>query len=135
MRILYVHNDYASPSGEEHATAALADLMRSHGHEVDWFRRSSEGLHGSASAHAKAFFSGIHNFRRGFHEQAQLIVQPLFFPYGHRIAWPEAIDLCDHLRDLFREHIDSPDGDHLVRSLENSAYPGHRPPAGTPLRV
>lgn len=61
MRILYVHNDYASPSGEEQAVNSLAELMRLHGHEVAWFRRSSEGLHGSASAHAKAFFTGIHN--------------------------------------------------------------------------
>ena len=61
MRILYVHNDYASPSGEEQAVDSLADLMRSHAHEVAWFRRSSQGLHGSAAAYAKAFFTGIHN--------------------------------------------------------------------------
>ncbi len=61
MRILYVHNDYASPSGEEHALDSLAALMRRHGHEVAWFRRSSAGLHDSAAAHARAFFSGIHN--------------------------------------------------------------------------
>jgi glycosyltransferase involved in cell wall biosynthesis len=61
MRILCVHNDYASPSGEEHAIGSLTDLMRSHGHEIGWFRRSSEGLHHSPSAQAKAFFAGIHN--------------------------------------------------------------------------
>ncbi len=61
MRILYVHNDYATPSGEEHAVKALAELMRAHGHEVAWFRRSSAELRGAPAAHAKAFFTGIHN--------------------------------------------------------------------------
>jgi glycosyltransferase involved in cell wall biosynthesis len=61
MRILMVHNDYGSPSGEEHAAAALAGLLQDHGQEVRWFRRSSAEIVGSPLGSAKAFFAGIHN--------------------------------------------------------------------------
>ncbi len=61
MRILFVHNDYASLSGEEHAAETIADLCASHGHEVIWFRRSSSEIGDSIGGKAKAFFAGIHN--------------------------------------------------------------------------
>lgn len=56
-----VHNDYGSLSGEEHAAQAIADLLRDHGHEVFWFRRSSAEILGSVSRKVKAFFTGIYN--------------------------------------------------------------------------
>ncbi len=56
-----VHNDYGRPSGEEHAAQAIADLLKAHGHEVFWFRRSSEEILGSVVGKVKAFFTGIHN--------------------------------------------------------------------------
>lgn len=61
MRILYIHNDYAKPSGEEHAAASLAGLLEEHGHEVEFFRRSSAEIAGSCWGQAKAFFAGIAN--------------------------------------------------------------------------
>jgi len=60
-RILYVHNDYARPSGEEYAAEGIVDLLRAHGHEVFWFRRSSAEMSGSFGGRAKAFLTGIHN--------------------------------------------------------------------------
>ena len=61
MRILYLHNDYAKPSGEEHASAAIAELLREHGHEVEFFRRSSVEIADSVLGKAKSFFTGIAN--------------------------------------------------------------------------
>jgi len=61
MRILYIHNDYAKPSGEEHAAAALAELLSEHGHEVEFFRRSSAEIADSAWGRLKSFFTGIAN--------------------------------------------------------------------------
>lgn len=61
MRILYLHNDYAKPSGEEHASASIAELLREHGHEVEFFRRSSAEIAASIFGKTKSFFSGIAN--------------------------------------------------------------------------
>jgi glycosyltransferase involved in cell wall biosynthesis len=63
MRILYIHNQYAATSGEEHAAEAIAGLLKRHGHEVFWFRRSSENIGRSYVNQARALFSGIHNPR------------------------------------------------------------------------
>jgi glycosyltransferase involved in cell wall biosynthesis len=60
-RILYVHNDYASPSGEEDSAQSIVDLLRANGHEVSWFRRSSAEIAGSFAGKVRAFFAGIHN--------------------------------------------------------------------------
>lgn len=60
MKILYIHNDYARPSGEEHASSSIAELLREHGHEVEFFRRSSAEITGLAGQ-IKAFFCGISN--------------------------------------------------------------------------
>ena len=48
MRLLYIHNDYAKPSGEETAAEAIVGLLKEHGHEVEWHRRSSAEIAGSA---------------------------------------------------------------------------------------
>ena len=55
MKILYIHNDYAKPSGEEHASASLAALLEGHGHEVKFFRRSSAEIANSFSGVEKCF--------------------------------------------------------------------------------
>lgn len=60
-RILYIHNDYASRSGEEDSAQNIMDLLRANGHEVTWFRRSSAEIAGSFTGKVKAFFAGIHN--------------------------------------------------------------------------
>lgn len=61
MRILYIHNNYARPSGEEHASSSLAALLEEHGHKVEFFRRSSAEIANSTAGKVKAFFTGISN--------------------------------------------------------------------------
>lgn len=61
MHILMIHNNYAKPSGEEHASQGIADLLEANGHQVSWFRRSSEEIIGSKIGKLKAFFTGIYN--------------------------------------------------------------------------
>ena len=60
MKILYIHNDYAKPSGEESAAESIAALLQEHGHEVRWFRRSSAEIRG-VGGRIKSFFTGIAN--------------------------------------------------------------------------
>ena len=60
MKILFVHNDYIKPSGEEAASGELARLMEEHGHEVRWFRKTSSSIHGIVDKF-KAFFLGVYN--------------------------------------------------------------------------
>jgi len=64
MRILIVHNEYGSPSGEEHALSAIAGLLEEKGHHVSWFLRSSSEISG-LSGKAAAFFSGVYNPHAG----------------------------------------------------------------------
>lgn len=61
MKILFVHNDYARPSGEEHAIDGIASMLAERGHEIVWYRRSSAEIAGSAAGQAKAFFTALHN--------------------------------------------------------------------------
>lgn len=62
MKILFVHNSYSdmTPSGEEHASRELATLLEEHGHEVRWFKRSSDEIR-SGVGPVKSFFAGIYN--------------------------------------------------------------------------
>ncbi len=61
MKVLYIHNEYARPSGEEHASGELVSLLQEHGHEVRWFKRSSAEIAGSPLGMVKSFFTGIYN--------------------------------------------------------------------------
>lgn len=61
MKVLYVHNEYAKPSGEEHAAGELVALLREHGHEVRWFTRSSSEIADSSFGKIKALATGIYN--------------------------------------------------------------------------
>ena len=61
MRILFIHNDYRNPSGEEQAAEALVNLLRSGGHRVAWFRKTSKGLEDHLSKKTIAFFAGIYS--------------------------------------------------------------------------
>ena len=61
MRILYIHNDYAKPSGEETAAEAIVALLCEHGHEVAWHRRSSAEIANSAFGQVKSLFTGLAN--------------------------------------------------------------------------
>lgn len=60
MKILFIHNEYAKPSGEEHASGELAELLREHGHEVRWFKRSSAEIT-DFRGKIRSFFTGIYN--------------------------------------------------------------------------
>ena len=81
MKILYIHNDYARPSGEEHASREIVELLREHGHEVSWFKRSSAEIVDSTLGQIKSFFTGIYNpssakaLRKVLHEYQPDIVQ------------------------------------------------------------
>lgn len=61
LRLLFAHNDYGRPSGEEHAIESAAQLLTEQGHHVSWLRESSTRLMRPSLAHAKAFVSGIHS--------------------------------------------------------------------------
>ena len=62
MKVLFVHNNYGSNnSGEEHASQGLSDLLESHGHIVDWYRKSSDKIGNSLYMKIAAFFLGIYN--------------------------------------------------------------------------
>ena len=61
MKVLYIHNDYARPSGEEHASGEIVELLHEHGHEVRWFKRSSAEIADSKIGQIKSFFTGIYN--------------------------------------------------------------------------
>ncbi|MCM1296052.1 MAG: glycosyltransferase family 4 protein [Muribaculaceae bacterium] len=61
MKILYVHNEYARPSGEEHAAGELVALLKEHGHIVRWFTRSSAEIADSTLGKMKALVAGIYN--------------------------------------------------------------------------
>lgn len=61
MRILYIHNDYAKPSGEEHASGELIQLLKEHGHVVEKYSRGSAEIADSVFGKIKSFFAGISN--------------------------------------------------------------------------
>lgn len=61
MKVLYIHNEYAKPSGEEHASGELIQLLKEHGHDVEKYSRSSAEIVNSAYGKIKSFFTGISN--------------------------------------------------------------------------
>ena len=60
MRVLFAHNEYGRPSGEEEAIRTIAGLLEASGHNIEYFLRSSAEIKGTRSK-ISAFFSGIHN--------------------------------------------------------------------------
>lgn len=63
MQILICHNDYGRFSGEENAIETMSEVLQRNGHEVRWFRRSSEEIGESLTKKAHALFAGIYSFR------------------------------------------------------------------------
>lgn len=61
MKILIVHNNYGKYSGEEAVVDKMADMLASHGHEVAFYRRTTEGVRESAVGKIKGFLSGIYS--------------------------------------------------------------------------
>jgi glycosyltransferase involved in cell wall biosynthesis len=60
--ILFAHNSYGRPSGEEHACEQLASLVQLQGHQISWFLRSSAEIQSKRDL-LNAFFSGIYSVR------------------------------------------------------------------------
>lgn len=60
MKILYIHNDYHKPSGEEHASGEICSMLESHGHEVRWFKKSTKGIEDNLGMKVRSFYQGIY---------------------------------------------------------------------------
>lgn len=61
MKILIVHNDYGRYSGEEAVVDRMAVMFARLGHEVAFFRCTSEGSRDALVGKARAFVSGIYS--------------------------------------------------------------------------
>lgn len=61
MRILIVHNNYGKYSGEEAVVDKMDEMFRSHGHDVVFYRKTTEGERDSLSGKVKGFISGIYS--------------------------------------------------------------------------
>lgn len=60
MQILFAHNEYGAPSGEEQAVDSISRLLESKGHTVFRLLRSSRGIEGFGPK-VRAFFSGVYS--------------------------------------------------------------------------
>jgi hypothetical protein len=60
MRVGLIHNEYGVFSGEEAMFYQIADLLRSRGHNVSIFCKSSNTINDSWIGKCNAFFSGIY---------------------------------------------------------------------------
>ncbi len=61
MKILLIHNKYGKHSGEEAVVYSQIDLLKSRGHQVITFFRSSEEIEDTLPSKTKAFFTAFHN--------------------------------------------------------------------------
>jgi glycosyltransferase involved in cell wall biosynthesis len=61
VKILFIHNDYYEPSGEEHAVESISSVLEEKGHRVIWYRRGSNELDHISGAKVKAALYGIYN--------------------------------------------------------------------------
>lgn len=61
MKILIVHNNYAKYSGEEVVVDKMASMLQDHGHEVCFYRKTTEGERDSLYGKIKVFFGGIYS--------------------------------------------------------------------------
>lgn len=62
MKILFIHNNYASDNtGEEHAAEALVNLLSEKEHTVEWYRRSSAELDKMSLGKLRAVLLSIYN--------------------------------------------------------------------------
>lgn len=61
MKILIVHNNYGKYSGEESVVDKMAEMFRNHGHEVFFYRKTTEGVRESLTGKIKGFLSGMYS--------------------------------------------------------------------------
>ena len=59
MKILLVHNNYGKYSGEEAVVDKMAAMLSTHGHEVAFYRRTTEGVRESAGGKVAVINLGI----------------------------------------------------------------------------
>jgi len=60
VHILFAHNEYGAPSGEEQAVDSISRLLESKGHTVFRLLRTSSGIEGFGQK-VRAFFSGMYS--------------------------------------------------------------------------
>ena len=61
MKILILHNNYGKYSGEEAVVDKMTAILKSHGHEVCFYRLSSEGRRERLAGKLKGFLCGIYS--------------------------------------------------------------------------
>ena len=61
MKILILHNNYGKYSGEETVVDKMAAMLQAHGHEVCFYRLTSEGSRESLTGKIKGFLYGIYS--------------------------------------------------------------------------
>lgn len=61
MKILLLHNNYGKYSGEEAVVDKMAAMFRAHGHEVCFYRLTSEGSRESIAGKIKGFLCGLYS--------------------------------------------------------------------------
>lgn len=73
MKILLVHNNYGKYSGEEAVVDKMAAMLKTHGHEVCFYRLTSERSRESLGGKVKGFLYGIYSPQgvRGIRETLQ----------------------------------------------------------------
>ena len=64
MKILLVHNNYGKYSGEEAVVDKMAVMLRSNGHEVCFYRSTTEGRRESLFGKIKGFIAGMYSYSR-----------------------------------------------------------------------
>ena len=62
MKILIVHNSYGCYSGEEAVVDRMGTMFGMMGHEVAYFRRTTEGRRDTFSGKVSAFLNGIYSY-------------------------------------------------------------------------
>lgn len=61
MKILIVHNNYGKYSGEEAVVDKMAEMFKKHGHDVSFYRSTTEGVRESLFGKMKGFLFGIYS--------------------------------------------------------------------------
>ncbi|MCH5331656.1 MAG: glycosyltransferase family 4 protein [Alistipes sp.] len=61
MKILIVHNDYGTYSGEEAVVDKMTAMFTAHGHEVVQLRMTSEGARDTFVGKMRGFFAGVYS--------------------------------------------------------------------------
>lgn len=72
MKVLIVHNNYGKYSGEEAVVDKMATMLMDCGHDVCFYRKTTEGCRETISGKVKGFFCGIYS-PRGVREMREVL--------------------------------------------------------------